>query len=49
MYLPFGGRDSMITVGNCDGEIGFEVTVMLVNRSHGLTAQSSGESRSRSS
>ena len=35
MYLHFGGHGSTIAVGNCD-EMGFEVMMRLVNRSHDL-------------
>ena len=32
MCLPFGGHDSMITVGNCDEEMEFEMMAGLGNR-----------------
>lgn len=31
MCLPFGGHDSVITVGNCDKEMEFEMMTGLVN------------------
>jgi len=34
MCLPFGGCDSMITVGNCAGEMEFKMVMERVYRDH---------------
>ena len=48
MCLPFGGHDSTIIVGNCEGD-GIKDGDVIGEWEPGLTAQSSGGSRSRSS